>query len=243
MAVMTEVAADGARRAAAATAARDLTAAAARELGTQGAPEPAAGGAPAGTGGGGAASGAPDVAGEIVRAMVDAYRRRGYHQIAFPASALLAFTGSLERLEQALAALLDVRHLVPAGMSQVSLHPSARTALLSQSVLARWLDAFSLESPQRIAMYRDRVTAELATLVSWAAGATAVPDDLTQRAAALAGTLATRELDPQAFELVNAHGGTPRGRLTALATVPPRSLDLNGLRLHLRHAVSSHYLG
>ncbi|HEY6796320.1 MAG TPA: hypothetical protein VI248_16715 [Kineosporiaceae bacterium] len=185
---------------------------------------------------------AADAAGDadrIVQAMVDAYRRRGYHQVNFPASALLVAVDALDRLEGALATLLDARHLVPAGTSEVALHPSARLALLSRSVLARWFEAFSQEGPTSRARYTERVTSELTMLVRWACDTAGAPDELLQRAAELAGVLATVDLDPAAFEVVGKVGGTPRARLEALATVPARSLDLDGLLVRLRRNVST----
>jgi hypothetical protein len=209
--------------------------------------ELAAGAAPPGgvraSAGQGAGNDAEQDAALVLAAMIDAYRRRGYHQTAFPASELLVAVNPLERLEPALGALLNARHIVPAGNSMIALHPSARTALLSRSVLVRWLEAFAQEGPQLIGMYRDRIAGELATLVSWAADTAQIPHELIQRAAELAGVLATTGLDPGAFDLVGAHGGTPRSRLAALTPVPPRSLDLEGLRRRLRQAVSSQYPG
>ena len=179
---------------------------------------------------------------KIVGALASAYQRQGYHHVAVPASALLSVTGSREELEPALAQLLDDGGLVPVGTNGIALHPSARAALLNRSVLEIWHDKISREKGPTVALYLDGIAGELAALVGWALNSP-LPDDLTQRAAELAGVLATVDLDPHAIEVVATHGGTARGRLTALAALRPRTVAVERLRDHLRHTVSSAYPG
>jgi len=174
----------------------------------------------------------------IVGALADSYRRTGYHQVAVPAAALLGVVGSREVLEPALARLLDGGDVVAVGGNGVALAPGARAALLSRGVLTGWLSSISRETGTRLALYRDAVARELTTLVDWAV-TVGPPADLTQRAAELAGVLATVELDPRAIEVVATHGGTPRSRLEALAAVRPRTLAMERLRDHLRNTVST----
>jgi hypothetical protein len=176
----------------------------------------------------------------IVRTLAATYQRQGYHQIAVPASALLSAAGTLPELETALATLLDDGGVMPVGSNGVALHPSARVALLNRTVLEKWHQKVSLETGPKLTLYRDGIAAELATLVAWASGVQ-LPDDLTVRAAGLAGVLATIDLDPRALDIVATHGGTARGRLAALAAMRPRSIGTDRLRDHLRHNVSSAY--
>lgn len=184
----------------------------------------------------------PSTAETIVAALADAYRRQGYHQVAVPASLLLGLVSDRQELESTLARLLDDGGVVPVGNNGVALHPNARIALLGRGVLEKWLSSIKRESETKAVLYHDGIARELATLVSWGSNA-ALPDDLTQRAAELAGVLATFELDPRAIDVVATHGGTPRSRLTALASLRPRSLPVTRLRDHLRHTVSSAYPG
>jgi len=178
----------------------------------------------------------------IVSALASAYQRQGYHHVAVPASALLSVTESREELEPALAALLDDGGLVPVGTNGIALHPSARTALLHRAVLETWLDKATREKGPTAALYLDGIASELSTLVVWALGSS-LPEDLAQRAAELAGVLATTDLAPSAMDVVATHGGTARGRLAALAALKPRSIAVERLRDHLRHTVSSAYPG
>jgi len=180
---------------------------------------------------------------KIVNALASAYQRQGYHQVAVPASALLTVVPSREALEEGLATLLDDGGLVPVGTNGVALHPSARTALLTRRVLEKWLDTVSRDAGPKASVYRDGIAAELSHLVAWAANNSALPDDLVQRAAELAGVLVTHELEPDAMSIVASHGGTPRGRLAALASVRSRSIALDRLRDHLRHTVSTAHPG
>jgi hypothetical protein len=182
----------------------------------------------------------PTVVQRIVRALAATYQRQGFHQVAVPAAALMGIAGTREVLEEALAELLDESGVVPVGTNGVALHPSARVALLTRGVIGQWLSRAARETGPLNAVYRDGIAVELSTLVAWALNV-APPDDLTQRAAELAGVLATVELDPRAMEVVATHGGTPHSRLAALAAVKPRSLPLDRLRDHLRHTVSSAY--
>jgi hypothetical protein len=175
----------------------------------------------------------------IVDVLATAYRRQGYHQAALPASTLLAVTASRGELETALATLLDDGAIVPVGTNGVALHPGARAALLTRRVLQTWHDTLSREAGAKAALHREGLTAELTNLVAWAASDVELPDDLTQRAAELAGVLATPDLDPRAIDVVASHGGTPRGRLAALAALRPRTVAVDRLRDHLRNTVSS----
>jgi hypothetical protein len=182
----------------------------------------------------------PSIADQIITTLALRYQRGGYQQIAVPARAFLSLAAR-EDLELALADLLDDGHLVPVGTNGVALHPSARLALLSRAVFDQWVDKVSRETGHTFGMHRDAIAAELGVLTAWASSAN-LPDDLAQRAAELAGVLATRELDPRAMDVVARHGGTPHGRLAALSGTTPRSCEtLDQLLTHLRHAVSTVY--
>ncbi|HEX2809107.1 MAG TPA: hypothetical protein VHN80_23330, partial [Kineosporiaceae bacterium] len=177
---------------------------------------------------------------QIITTLADRYQRHGYRQVAVPAGAFLSMAGR-EELEHALAELLDDGHLVAFGTNGVSLHPSARLALLSRTVLDQWLEKVSRDTGHTFGMHRDAIAAELRTLTGWASAAT-LPDELAQRAAELAGVSATREMDPRAMDLVARHGGTPQSRLAALAAMPPGSCaTVDQLLTHLRHSVSTVY--
>lgn len=175
----------------------------------------------------------------IVQALTNAYQRHGFQQVGVPAGALLTVVGSREALERALAGLLEEGVVVPYGNAEIALHPSARIALLGRGVLRGWIDRADREPVPVAGMLRDGISRELADLTRWAAGAD-LPDDLTQRAAELAGVLATG-LDIAAMEVVATHGGTPRSRLGSLATARPGSITIERLRVHLRHNVSTLY--
>jgi hypothetical protein len=176
---------------------------------------------------------------QIVRALATAYRQQGYHQVGVPASYLLTVVGRREQLTAALGDLLTDGTVVAAGAHEVALHPSARVALLGRPVLEKWLDVVSRESGAKAHLYREGIQSELQELVTWAVDAEEAPAELIERAAELAGVLATTTLDPRAITIVATHGGTPRGRLKALAHTRPRSVDLDELRDHLRHTAST----
>jgi hypothetical protein len=177
---------------------------------------------------------------QIIDALARSYQRQGYRGVAIPAGALYSVVDR-DQVEQALGQLLDSGDLVAVGTTGVSLHPSARTALLSKAVLVSWLKVVARETGHTQGLYRDTVAAELRTLTTWAASAP-LPDDLTQRAAELAGVLATQGLDPEAMDVVGRHGGTPRSRLLHLVGVPPGSCaGIDQVLVHLRNSVSSAY--
>ena len=188
-------------------------------------------------------AGLADATAQIIKAVAATYQRQGFHQIALPAAELISVAGSRQQLEPALAALLDDGGLVPVGTNGVTLHPNARAALLTQAVLTAWHDRIGREPLPKQSLYRDGICRELATLVAWVRNAADAPPVLRQRAAELAGVLATDELDPRAMQIVASHGGTPASRLEALASLRPRSTPLDRLRSHLRHTVSSAYPG
>jgi hypothetical protein len=176
---------------------------------------------------------------QIVTALVSAYQRHGYTGVAVPAGSLLSVVPR-EQLEQALAAMLDAEALVPLGANGIALHPSARTALLTRQVLDQWTDKVSRETGHVRDLYRDTIAAELRALSVWAAGAPALPDELVQRAAELAGVAATHGLDPRSMEVVSRHGGTARARLAALVAVAPGSCaGPDQLLALLRNSVST----
>jgi hypothetical protein len=182
----------------------------------------------------------PTLTRQIITTLAERYQRHGYQQAAVPARAFLSMAAQ-EVLEHALADLLDDGHLVAVGTNGVALHPSARLALLSRSVLDQWVERVARETGHTFGMHRDAIAAELRTLTLWALSA-ALPDELAQRAAELAGVAATGDLDPRAMDLVARHGGTPQSRLAALATMPPGSCaTVEQLLTHLRHAVSTVY--
>jgi hypothetical protein len=177
---------------------------------------------------------------QIVTALARKYQRSGYQGVAIPAGALFSVVAR-DQVERALAEMLTAEELVPVGTTGIALHPSARAALLSRPVIGQWLAAVAREKGHTQGLYRDTIIAELRTLVGWAASA-GLPDDLAQRAAELAGVLATRELDPTAMDVVARHGGTPSGRLAALAAVAPGSCaGVEQVLVLLRNSVSSAY--
>jgi hypothetical protein len=92
-----------------------------------------------------------------------------------------------------------------------------------------------------LGLFRDAIATELRDLTTWASAAI-LPEELAQRAAELAGVLATRDLDPRAMDVVARHGGTPRSRLAALSAATPRSCPtLEELLDLLRYTVSTVY--
>jgi hypothetical protein len=180
----------------------------------------------------------PTTSRQIISALAEMYSRHGFRQLAVPARTLLGL-GDRRQLESALAALLDSGDIVPIGNNGVALHPSARIALLSRAVLGQWMDKLSRETGHTLGLYRDAITTELRDLVAWASRTT-LPPELAERAAELAGVLATRDLDPRAMDIVSRHGGTPYTRLAALATAAPGSCpSLDQLMLLMRNAVST----
>jgi len=178
----------------------------------------------------------PTATQQIVASLAGAYQKHGYTGVGVPAASLLSVVPR-EELEHALAALLDAEGLVPLG---VALHPSARTALLTRPVLDQWTDKVSRETGHVRDLHRDTIAAELRALTGWAAGVPGLPDELVQRAAELAGVLATHGLDPRSMEVVSRHGGTARARLAALVAAAPGSCaGPDQLVALLRNAVST----
>jgi hypothetical protein len=173
----------------------------------------------------------------IVQALVNAYQRHGFQQVSVPAAALLTVVESREELESALGVLLDEGTLVPMGNAEIALAPEARIALLGRSTLGSWIDRATREPVPAGLIYRENIIRELSDLTRWALAAT-LPDDLTQRAAELAGVLAT-DLHLGALDVVAAHGGHPRSRLATLTAARRGSITVEGLRNHLRHNVST----
>jgi len=180
----------------------------------------------------------------VLAAHADLYRRHGFLQRTLPVGALVSVAGSREALESALAQLLDVGAMVPGtAPGSVDLHPSARVALLSRSVLAGWLRRADRETGPGAGLARDRIAEELSVLVGWAAATPDLPDDLAQRTAELAGVLVTHTLDPAAIDVVARHGGTAATRLAGLAATRARSMPVEALRDHLRYSVSTVHPG
>ena len=178
------------------------------------------------------ASARPSGAEEIIRIAATAYRRRAL--VGLP----LATFG--DAAEQALA-------LVDSGEMErhergVALAPSVRLALAGQPVLSGWLDDARQLPSQLAAAALEAIREELRLITRWAA-VRELPPELTQRAAELAGVLATNSLDPQAMTVVASSGGAPARQLRELLALGEgRCSTLKELRTEISRFVSTIHL-
>jgi hypothetical protein len=168
---------------------------------------------------------------EVLRIATTIYRRRGPAQVGLP---LAAFGDGAAQAR----ALLESGELEPHERG-VALAPSVRLALAGPSVLAEWLDEARAITGPTARPALDAIRGELRTITRWACGKD-LPDQLTQRAAELAGVLATSTLDPEAMAVVAASGGEPRRRLLQLCALPEGGCQtLKELRTEISRFVST----
>lgn len=179
---------------------------------------------------------------EIVKAMTEMYRRRGY---AAPGVPVVAFLEHLDekRLEESLARLLDDGTVVPYRRGAVALSANLRLAILNEGVLRKWSQQAEGLSKGHKRHLVECIRDEVRILVQHAVDAKSkLPEELLARAAELAAVLVMTDCQPEAMSVVSAHGGAPGWQLSQLRSLEEESLtSLDDLRRALRRLVSTEY--